>query len=109
MSAGWRILAPSAPDVLRKPVPVVGPRVVFVLYGSLKMFDLFKKRTNIRNQEVDSPLRSSGEFTTRCPLQGGIPPCNESLRVTSGDIPLRSQSVPMIIAGAICHPRWLKL
>ena len=41
VSAGRRILAPSASDVLRKPVPVVGPGVVFVPYGSVRMFGLY--------------------------------------------------------------------
>ena len=41
MSARRRIHALLAADVLRKPVPVVDPGVVFVLYGSVKMFGLF--------------------------------------------------------------------
>ena len=81
---------------------------------------LVYKRTSIRSQEVQSPPRSSEALTTRCLLQGGIPPCNESLRVTWGGIPPqgevlfgrlllggilpRRQSVPMIIARVVCHP-----
>ena len=68
---------------------------------------------------TDSGLES-GAFTTRCPLQGGIPPCNEFLRFTWGGIPPqgealfghlllgdilpRSQSAPMVVARAVCHP-----
>ena len=36
VSAGSRTLAPSAADVLRRPVPVVGLGVVFALSGSVK-------------------------------------------------------------------------
>ena len=43
MSAGRRILAFSAADVLCKLVPDVGPGGVFVLYGSAKMFGYFIK------------------------------------------------------------------
>ena len=79
-SAGRRTLTPSAVDVLRKPVPVAGPGVVSVLYGPVKMFSFFYRRISIRSEEVYSPLRGFGAFTTRCPLQSGIPPYNESLR-----------------------------
>ena len=39
MSAGWRTLAPSAADVLRRPVPVAGPGVVFALSASINRPD----------------------------------------------------------------------
>ena len=78
------------------------------------------RRISIRSQDVHLLLRGSGAFTVRCPLQDGIPSCNESLRVTwdgippegealfrrllLGGIPPRSQRIPMIIAGVVCHP-----
>ena len=110
----------SAAEIVRRPVPVAGPGVVSVLYVSVKMFGLFYRRISIHSQEVHSPLRGSAAFTMRFPLQGGIPPCNKSLRVTwggippqgealfglllLGGIPPRSQSISIIIAGAVCHP-----
>ena len=69
VSAGWRTLALSAVDVLRRPVPVAGPGAVFALCGSVKKICL---GTDSCCPEICSPSPSgSGDvhdkqvFTTR--------------------------------------------
>ena len=55
MSAGWRTLALSAVDVLRRPVSVAGPGTVFALSGSAKKICL---GTDSCCPEVSSPSPS---------------------------------------------------
>ena len=117
---GWEAYPfPSAADVLRKLETVVGPGDVFVLYRSAKMFGLFIKGPATAVRKFNRRLVVPGHSPRGVRYKAVFPPCNESLRVTwggippqgealfirllLGGIPPRSQSVPMIIAWAVCH------
>ena len=67
VSAGRRILAPSAADVLRKSVPVVGPGVVFVVLGHSPRDVRYKAVFHL----VTNPYVSERPDDNR---QGGMPP-----------------------------------